>query len=104
MDRVRLRWGFRELVLAGALAMLVPAMPVGAVSTDTRIEFGGNKHVFPQNNQTEPSVAIDPMHPNIIAAGANSEPDWEACNAGDPTTCPFSAGVGAAGISFSTDG
>src|SRR5437764_7460215 len=79
------------------------AMPVRAASTDTRIDFGNNKHVFSQSKEQEPSVAIDPMHPDILAAGSNANPDDEACNAGDPTSCPFTDGVGNAGISFSTD-
>lgn len=104
MVRVRLRSTSRVLVLIGGLALLAPAMPVGAVSTDTFIDFGSNKHLFAQSWQDEPSIAIDPAHPNILAAGVNDNPDGEACNAGDPTTCPYTDGVGGAGISFSTDG
>lgn len=98
------RFRSRVLVVIGALALVAPAMPVAAVSTDTRIDFGSNKHVSPQNRENEPFVAIDPAHPNVLAAGVNNNPDGEACNAGDPTTCPFTDGVGGAGISFSTDG
>ena len=90
-------------IAALMLLLLAPAMPVRAVSTDTRIDFGGNKHVFGQNWEDEPSVALDPAHPNILAAGVNDNPDGEACNAGDPTTCPYDE-TGGAGISFSTDG
>ncbi|HEX8026718.1 MAG TPA: sialidase family protein [Candidatus Limnocylindrales bacterium] len=92
------------VLVVGALALLAPATPVNAVSTDTYIDFGSNKHVFNQNVEDEPSVAIDPAHPNILAAGVNDNPDGEGCNAGDPTTCPYTDGVGGAGISFSTDG
>lgn len=83
--------------------LLAPAMPVGAVSSDTRIDFGSGNHVFSQTKHEEPSVAIDPMHPDILAAGANVYTDYEACNAGDPTTCVYTDGAGGAGISFSTD-
>ena len=93
----------RVLALIGALALLAPAMPVGAVSTDTFIDFGNNKHVFSQSKVYEPLVAIDPAHPDILVAGVNSNVDYEACNAGDPTSCTFTDGVGDAGISFSTD-
>jgi hypothetical protein len=93
----------RVLALIGALALLAHAMPVGAVSTDTFIDFGNNKHLFSQSKVYEPLVAIDPMHPDILAAGVNSNVDYEACNAGDPTSCTFTDGVGGAGISFSTD-
>src|SRR5712671_6086353 len=104
MSRVIVLSRARVLILIGALALLAPAMPVGAVTTDTRIDFGSNKHLFSQSRENEPSVAIDPAHPNILAAGVNDNPDGEACNAGDPTSCPFTDGVGGAGISFSTDG
>lgn len=92
------------MIAALLTLLLVPAMPVSAVSTDTRIEFGSDKHVFGRQWEDEPSVAIDPAHPNILAAGVNDNPDGEACNAGDPTSCDYTDGVGGAGISFSTDG
>ena len=94
----------RVLVVIGALVLLAPAMPVSAVSTDTFIDFGSNKHLFGQSWQDEPSIAIDPAHPQVLAAGVNDNPDGEACNAGDPTTCDYTDGAGGAGISFSTDG
>jgi len=103
MSRVMVRSRSRVLVLMGALALLVPAMPVRAVSTDTRIDFGSGNHVFSQTKHEEPSVAIDPMHPDILAAGANVYLDYEACNAGDPTDCVYTDGVGGSGISFSID-
>ena len=103
MSRVTVLSRSRVLVLIGALALLVPAMPVAAVSADTRIDFGSNKHVFSQSKDNEPSVAIDPMRPDVLAAGVNGNIDYEACNVGDPTSCPFTDGVGGAGISFSTD-
>ena len=88
-------------VLAGLVAVLVAATP--AVAQDTRITVGSPTSPFSQNKQNEPAVAIDQQHPNILAAGANDNIDMEACNAGTDNTCPFTDGVGASGISFSTD-
>jgi hypothetical protein len=103
MARLRLGFRSRVLVLLGTLTLLIPPMAVSAVSTDTYIDFGNNLHVFSQSKVNEPLVAVDPMHPDVLAAGVNSNVDVEACNAGDPTSCPFTDGVGGAGISLSLD-
>lgn len=92
----------RVELLIGGLALLAASMP--AAAADTFIDFGSNKHLYSQSRENEPFVAVDPAHPTILAAGSNDNPDGEACNAGDPTTCPFTDGAGGAGISFSTDG
>src|SRR6266536_4872636 len=86
-------------VLVMNLAFHRPA--AHAFNGDVLVSNGSPTTPFSQNKQNEPALAVDANHPNVLVAGSNDNIDMEVCNAGDPTTCPFTPGIGGSGVYFS---
>jgi hypothetical protein len=89
------------LALAVAMPGIVPT--VASAQGDVLVTHSSHASPFSQNKQNEPAVAVDANNPSVLVAGANEEIDMEACAAGDPSTCPFTGGVGVSGVYFSFD-
>ena len=91
-------------IVSVATALAGAAVAVASPATDGIVSVASPPGPFSQNKQNEPAVAIDAHDPSVVVAGSNDEIDEESCAAGDPTTCPFTPGVGVSGVYFSFTG
>ena len=104
----------RPVIIAAMLAVMPLAVTLGptaasglpAGGVEALVSFGSPVTPFPQSGQDEPAVAVDPMHPHVVAAGANDSIDNPGCNVGNDQSCQITlatAGVGISGVYFSSD-
>jgi hypothetical protein len=98
----------RAIVLAAATVLLLTAAVSGAqpLSVGGLVSVGSPIDKHPQNAQNEPSLALDPVHPNILAAGANDLVDMQPCSKQASTTagaCSYPLGTFNLGVGLSAD-
>ena len=97
--------GGRGVAVAATLVAAAAWAAAAQGRSAARVTVGATPAAqFPQNKQNEPAVAVDPAHPQLMAAGANDWIDAAPCRAADVSDCMPPAEVGESGIYFSTDG
>ena len=117
---VRRKWRLLVLPAAGsmvwALSVGLPAAHAAAPAPQATgagalVTVGSPADRHPENAQNEPALAVDPVNPNIVAAGANDLVDMQPCSQQAATTAAacsfplgtFNLGVGLQGVYFSFD-
>jgi hypothetical protein len=116
---LRRKWRLLVLPAAGsmvwALSAGLPAAhaaaPAPQAGTGALVTVGSPTGNHPENAQNEPALAVDPVSPNILAAGANDLVDMQPCSEQAATTAgacsfplgTFNLGVGLTGVYFSFD-
>ena len=88
----------RAIVLVAATVLLFTLAVSGAqaVAVAGLVSVGSPIGNHPQNAQNEPALAIDPVRPNILAAGSSDLVDMQPCSRQASTTagaCSFPLGT-----------
>jgi hypothetical protein len=103
----------RILLLAAASSVLwtvsVGLPGARAAGTGALVTVASPTGLHPRNAQNEPALAVDPIHPSVLAAGANDLVDMQPCSRLASTTAgacsfplgTFNLGVGLTGVYFS---
>jgi len=94
------------VLVVAAVLLLAPAASQAAVGVGALVSVGSPTNSHPRNFQNEPSLAIDPVRPNILAAGANDLVDMQPCSKEASTTaggCSFPLGTFNLGVGLSAD-
>jgi hypothetical protein len=93
------------LVLVAIAALATPGLlQAGSQTVGGLVSVGSPSDTHPQNAQNEPSLAVDPVHPSILAAGANDLVDMQPCSEQASTTagaCSFPLGTFNLGVGLS---
>jgi hypothetical protein len=101
----------RSIFCLSAVAAALVAVPSASAATASLVSVGSPTNMHPQNASNEPALAIDPVRPNILAAGSNDLVDTQPCSRQASTTAgacsfplgTFNLGVGLSGDHFSFD-
>jgi len=101
----------KRFVCLFSIAAALTVVPSASAATGALVSVGSPTGAHPQNAANEPALAVDPVHPNILAAGSNDLVDTQPCSQQASTTAgacsfplgTFNLGVGLTGDYFSFD-
>ena len=101
----------KRFVCLFSIAAALTVVPSASAATGALVSVGSPTGAHPQNTSNEPALAVDPVHPNILAAGSNDLVDMQPCSQQASTTAgacsfplgTFNLGVGLTGDYFSFD-